>query len=35
MVAPMLASIPASIASGTNAVMRNIVARQVLGLPVQ
>lgn len=31
----MLASIPASIASGTNAVMRNIVARQVLGLPVQ
>jgi alkylation response protein AidB-like acyl-CoA dehydrogenase len=33
LVAPMLASIPASIASGTNEVMRNIVARQVLGLP--
>jgi 3-oxochol-4-en-24-oyl-CoA dehydrogenase len=35
LVEPMLASIPASIASGTNEVMRNIVARQVLGLPAQ
>ena len=35
LIAPMLASIPASIASGTNEVMRNIVARQVLGLPSQ
>ncbi|MEO8059333.1 MAG: hypothetical protein ABI671_13515 [Burkholderiales bacterium] len=32
--APMLASIPASIASGINELMRNIVARQVLELPL-